>query len=458
MSITCTPGTNVTALSVYTDASGSFTELVQNSSEVSGAYEFTSVNVDEGEHIFACVENGNIFSENRTITKDTTNPTLSVDTINATSATVNVNYMAQDTNLDTCFYNVNNGANNTMTNCANTTISLNQGTQTLNVFAQDKATNTVSQSQDITVTADTTAPTVSSLTAKQERTAKDEVTVTIFATTNENATCKYDNFDESYNSMEDSFDNTGATEHNSSIRFSTEVERTYYVRCKDVFANKMGTSEEITFNTTIGPEATLEKSSSRYIFTQSFVEQDEKVIIEIEDDDFITKKVTIDVNKQLQDVEIRIKELDKKPSALPKLDNEAVRFIKFNLENIDQDDIDTVSVLINTELTNNIYLYDDDMWKEQNAQQFGNSLQVDLDSLTYLAVTTNVQSIAQIEETQEETTNVTVQEEKEEKEPFKLNIDKGKLIWWFSIIALIAVLAGLGYFFKQHRKEFYGEE
>ena len=91
---------------------------------------------------------GNInSSETRTITLDTQAPNLSIQTpatnSNSITTTINLNFTATDNNsISSCYYSLNNGANTTLTNCINTTITGIQGTNYLLLYANDTAGNT----------------------------------------------------------------------------------------------------------------------------------------------------------------------------------------------------------------------------------------------------------------------------------------------------------------------------
>ena len=78
--------------------------------------------------------------------EDIESPTLSVISpaagANLASETVALDYMARDNvGIDRCFYSLNNGANTTVANCANTTINAAQGANTLHMYANDTTGN-----------------------------------------------------------------------------------------------------------------------------------------------------------------------------------------------------------------------------------------------------------------------------------------------------------------------------
>ena len=65
-------------------------------------------------------------------------------------------------------------------------------------------------------------------------------------TTNENATCKFDEADQAYNTMTYSMTGT-ATDHNYTMASLSDGDYNYYVRCNDTAGNTMTTSGTIAF-------------------------------------------------------------------------------------------------------------------------------------------------------------------------------------------------------------------
>ncbi|MBI5636181.1 hypothetical protein HY993_04435 [Candidatus Micrarchaeota archaeon] len=70
--------------------------------------------------------------------------------------------------------------------------------------------------------------------------------VYLSVSTDENATCKYDAADVSYDSMANSFSSTGLLSHNQSLSLYRGV-FSYYARCSDVYGNKNPSSSLISF-------------------------------------------------------------------------------------------------------------------------------------------------------------------------------------------------------------------
>jgi len=96
-----------------------------------------------------------------------------------------------------------------------------------------------------TISIDTTKPIVTEV-ATEDVTSS---TVTLTATTNENANCAYSTSDISYSSMI-SFITTGTTSHSKSLTgLSASTSYTRYVRCRDTAGNVMNFSNSTTFTT-----------------------------------------------------------------------------------------------------------------------------------------------------------------------------------------------------------------
>lgn len=460
--IECTPTSAVDQLSLYYNNSG-FTKLQSNTTQVTASqpYTFANLGLSEGSYLFGCAQTQNsttTFSENRTVTIDTTNPTLTITSPQASASydttTITINFIAQDSNLNNCIYNFNGGTNTTLSSCQNTTATPQSGEQTLNLYAFDKAGNANFQAVTFTKTQDSAPPEIIDVDIDKEMTATEEMTVNIVAETNENATCKYDNFDESYNSMEDEFDDTDGLFHNITKVFTTELNRTYYFRCKDQFNNDMTTSENITFEVKFTEQASLIKETNKYTYEQEFIEAQETIKLDLNDNDFVTQKVEVTFDNDLEDIEITIKEYNSLPSALEDIDN-LVKLIKFTTENIETTDIDEVEVFFEVDEDEvEVYSYINDEWNKEEVKESGEAFKVTTTELSYLAIT--LPSLEETEEsgTKEETTSKEAKEEVQTKKPF----DKKKFLWWTTLIALIIVLAGLIYFFKIHKSDFYGEE
>ena len=95
-------------------------------------------------------------------------------------------------------------------------------------------------------TLDTTAPTISD-TSPSGTLAAGTTTATLSATTDEDATCKYDTTDVTYASMNSTMNGTETT-HNASVAVTNGQSYTFYVRCQDIVNNTMNTSTTISFS------------------------------------------------------------------------------------------------------------------------------------------------------------------------------------------------------------------
>lgn len=97
--------------------------------------------------------------------------------------------------------------------------------------------------------ADTTPPVISGgLPTTVQKCSTAPASVTLQATTNENATCKYSTTDVVYASMAGTFSTTGTTAHSQSLSLGCGLSYTYYTRCMDGNSNANTSSTAITFS------------------------------------------------------------------------------------------------------------------------------------------------------------------------------------------------------------------
>jgi hypothetical protein len=123
--------------------------------------------------------------------------------------------------------------------------ALSVGTYWLNISVNDTYNNVLSQIITLLVN-DSTAPTVS---IALPNTTQTSSSVTLSATTNENAACRYSTTDGAYVNMSGNF--TGATTtHTASLTLSNG-DYVYYFRCNDTSGNLMTTSVNATFTVSI---------------------------------------------------------------------------------------------------------------------------------------------------------------------------------------------------------------
>ena len=81
---------------------------------------------------------------NWTFSIDTISPLLTLShpqNITYTTNSININFSASDLNRNTCFYNVNNTNNITLSSCSNITFTGNQGSSIFYLFVNDSTNN-----------------------------------------------------------------------------------------------------------------------------------------------------------------------------------------------------------------------------------------------------------------------------------------------------------------------------
>jgi hypothetical protein len=113
-------------------------------------------------------------------------------------------------------------------------------------YSNTSDTFNVTVSQWSTYAIDVTPPTISSPGPTGTQSGSS---VTLTATTNEDASCKYSTTDQGYSSMSLTMDGAGGTSHTKSLSLSASTSYTYYVRCRDGVNNTMSSSTSITFTT-----------------------------------------------------------------------------------------------------------------------------------------------------------------------------------------------------------------
>jgi len=92
---------------------------------------------------------------------------------------------------------------------------------------------------------DTTAPVITSISTSNSGTTI--VTVTLSATTDETAFCRFATSDLNYTNMAQ-MSTTNSTLHSNSQSFTSDTSGTYYVRCNDSLSNVMNFSNSTSFN------------------------------------------------------------------------------------------------------------------------------------------------------------------------------------------------------------------
>ncbi|MFH1786146.1 MAG: hypothetical protein ABH829_00630 [archaeon] len=131
-----------------------------------------TMTADEGSNwamVFANDTAGNLNrSQNISFTVDTLTPVLTIESpahnSNHSSNTISVNYTVTDTNLGSCWYNLNSFTNYTLAGCGNFTLTPSNGTiegrNWLTLYANDTV-GFVNTSVNVSFTIDTTPPAVS---------------------------------------------------------------------------------------------------------------------------------------------------------------------------------------------------------------------------------------------------------------------------------------------------------
>ncbi|MBU1201296.1 MAG: S8 family serine peptidase, partial [Nanoarchaeota archaeon] len=211
-------------------------------------------------------ENTSLVSWNLTVLIDDVFPVVNI-TFPTNVSIVNNSYFtlvfnANETNPNTgTFCNYTLIKNSTTTN-SNLNISIDEMTQVETVYSYNtsivalengnytltvECIDTNNQTSSLTygfMLNDTVAPTVSSISASSSGTKP--VTVTLSATTNEAATCKYSTSNVAYDSMS-AMTTTRATSHSVANDYTVDTSGTYYVRCSDSAGNTMNTSSSTAF-------------------------------------------------------------------------------------------------------------------------------------------------------------------------------------------------------------------
>ena len=106
-------------------------------------------------------------------------------------------------------------------------------------------------------TVQNTAPTITQV--SPSGTLTDNL-VTLSATTDRPATCKYDKNNVAYSSMQNSFAITGITNHEKTLTDVEEGDYTYYVKCRTTAGAVTANSGIISFSVNLPPSASIELS------------------------------------------------------------------------------------------------------------------------------------------------------------------------------------------------------
>jgi uncharacterized repeat protein (TIGR01451 family) len=132
------------------------------------------------------------------------------------------------------------------TNSINVTLA--DGTYIWNVNCSDPSGNIAFNATNRTLTVDATPP---GITASGPTVTQTSGSVTLTATTNESATCKFDTtYTTNYSAMSSTFSTTGSTSHSQALSLSNG-NYVYYALCIDSVSNAMTVTTNISFTVSI---------------------------------------------------------------------------------------------------------------------------------------------------------------------------------------------------------------
>ncbi|MBL7101042.1 MAG: S8 family serine peptidase [Nanoarchaeota archaeon] len=204
-----------------------------------------TINLEDGDYKWniECNDSANNLGsgdKNYTIKVDSTSPTVIIDlpqnTTYATNTSLELNFSATDSNLDSCWYNLNNG-NITIDNCANTTFNTSKEPNNLKLFVNDSASNEASA--EISFIADISYPLINLTSPSEDASIESPASLTYTVEDYGIANCSL-SINGTINSTDDSI-TTSATQEFS----VTLTNDNYYwsVSCTDS-TNKENISEE----------------------------------------------------------------------------------------------------------------------------------------------------------------------------------------------------------------------
>ncbi|MFH1400316.1 MAG: PGF-pre-PGF domain-containing protein, partial [Nanoarchaeota archaeon] len=331
-------------------------------------------------------------NENSTIwfnvtVNDTTAPVVAVNAPSngsvVTNSVFNVSFNVTESSPAStfCSWNLTNAsggsgrANGTLTaGNANSTTSYTynfllsfqkaEGAYNFNVLCSDMGGSSTLGNTTFNIS-DGTAPTVNSKgPSSTQSTSASSVAVTVYAYTNENATCRYDDSDAAYGSLSDVFTNTGAQYHASNITYSTDQAVTLYVRCNDTNGNAMGSSAAISFSvdvnagdggssgggggggtTTVSPGTS---SSKTQVFAQ--VTPSTGATMRISSDAIPITEVDVNVNEATTQVTLKVVAHSDRPGSTSKSKSSNVyKYMEITKTNLDDDNIKDASMKFKVE-------------------------------------------------------------------------------------------------------------
>ncbi|MBU1850624.1 MAG: hypothetical protein KKH40_07890 [Nanoarchaeota archaeon] len=162
-----------------------------------------------------------------------------------------------------CSYEINNTEQGLLTKQTNTfskTTTLNEGNYNLTVTCE---VGYEEKESSVLFSIDLSAPIIEDFGPNNDYpNAITGSVVTLEIETNEVAVCRYDLSDKDYAVMQNTFINTNSKNHYSQISSLAQGEHTYFVRCKDLWGNKMSYSQRVSFFTNKKPTAVVDIDKS----------------------------------------------------------------------------------------------------------------------------------------------------------------------------------------------------
>ena len=238
--------------------------------------------------------------------------------------------------------------NNTATTIPiNATTGLAAGNYSLLVNCTDDVSN-IGSSASQSLIIDRTAPSITGISSSGADSTTTTGTLTVTATTDENATCWRSSADFNATNV------TGApvmagtdTAHTFTVEYTADgTLGPYYVSCMDAVGNNMTTSNSTgSISVTVteahsggGGGGIAYNPSTSQTWTQ--LTPGAASIMKISSDDFGVKQITIEVNNPAQNVKISIEKLSGKPASVTKeASGKIFRYLSISKQNLASNDI-----------------------------------------------------------------------------------------------------------------------
>ncbi|MFC2136436.1 hypothetical protein ACFLTH_17615, partial [Bacteroidota bacterium] len=226
------------------------------------SYQWQTNYTNSGTYEFIFIASTTNSSVNQTKTVIVANNPLDLDITSPTStvySNTTMSVVVESEQADSCNYDLNSSETGILVKSGTTftkILSVSEGSHELIVNCTDSSD---SDSDSVVFTIDRTAPQITDSGPNNPFTSPIQGSSARLAVdTDEIATCKYDTFDEIYDSMSNIFSSTDSTNHYSDITGLADGGHIYYVRCKDALGNKMSLSEQINFYTNKKPTAKID--------------------------------------------------------------------------------------------------------------------------------------------------------------------------------------------------------